>query len=91
MKISDSLFVMVRSRDKTFFNDKVKAISSFNEKGPFDILPKHANFISIIKDSVVLHKETGEKEEIIIEGGVIRAFENHVNVFIGVFPHPKSP
>ena len=85
MDIPNSLFVMVRSRDKTFFNNRVKAISSFNEKGPFDILPQHANFISIIKDSVILHKETGEKEEIKIDGGVVRVFENHVNIFIGVF------
>lgn len=89
MLIPNQLFVVIRNREKTFFNDKVRAISSFNEKGPFDVLPKHAHFISLIKDSIILHKENGT-EEIKIEGGVMRVFDNNVDVYIGVFPHPTS-
>lgn len=90
MNLPNSLFVIIRSREKTFFNDKVQAISSFNEKGPFDVLPEHAHFISLVKDKIILHKQDGI-EEIKIDGGVMRVYDDNVNVFIGVFPHRGLP
>jgi len=86
--MDDSLFVIIRSREKTIFQDKVKAITSFNEKGIFDVLPQHARFISLVKDVVVLHKQDGDDDMKIEGGGVLHVNDNHVNVYIGVFPPP---
>lgn len=91
MNIPGDLFVLIRSRDKTFFKDKVKAVTSFNEKGIFDVLPEHTHFITLIKDKVILHKASGkDTEEIKIDGGVMRVFNNNVDIYIGVVPHPSS-
>ncbi|OGH22089.1 MAG: hypothetical protein A3F31_00085 [Candidatus Levybacteria bacterium RIFCSPHIGHO2_12_FULL_38_12] len=82
------LFVLIRDRDKTLFHEKVKAISSYNEKGIFDVLPQHTQFITLIKNTIIIYKED-KKEEMKIEGGVMRVHENNVDIYIGVFPHPK--
>lgn len=81
------LFVVIKDRENTIFQDKVKAVTSFNEIGVFDVLPQHAHFISLIKDNIILHKDNG-REEIKIEGGVMKVFEDKVEIYIGVFPHP---
>jgi len=82
-----AILVTVRNREKILFQDKIKAMTSFNEVGPFDVLPEHANFISLIKKTLVLHKESGQKEELQIDDGVLKVYENEVRIYIGVLPH----
>lgn len=90
---SEKLFVTLRNREKIVFQEEVYALSSVNEKGPFDVLPEHENFISLVYEVVTLHKKSGEKEDIKIEGGVMKVFKNKVEVYLGVSlpkPTPKS-
>ena len=76
--------VTIRDLTETVFDGDVMAISSVNEKGPFDILSSHANFISLIKDGITLTHLDGAKQEIKLNAGVIRNADNVVDVFIGV-------
>ena len=79
----ETLFVKIQSRDRTFFEGTVKALSSVNEKGNFDVLSQHENFISLVRDFLIIRQEGGEEREIKIEGGVLEVSRNRVQVFLG--------
>ena len=78
------LAVTIRDREGTLFEGKAEAVSSFNEKGPFDILPLHANFISLITNSVVLRVPGAAPREISLKTGILKAKENRVEVYVGI-------
>ncbi len=78
------LNVIVMSASKTYFLGKAKSVSSKNKVGPFDVLPMHENFISMLYDKVIIVKSTGEREEIDCEHGILEVSENRVRVFLGI-------
>lgn len=78
------LLVKIRSKVKIFYDGAAYAVSSINEIGPFDILSQHANFVTIIKDYVTVHKNMQNKEEFKIDKGILRVRENLVEVFVGI-------
>lgn len=83
-KISDHFPLIVRSRQKTLFQGEVKSISSTNDKGNFDVLPGHANFITLIKKAITLVPTNGEKQQIDVNNGVLRIFKNTASIYIEV-------
>jgi F0F1-type ATP synthase epsilon subunit len=78
------LKVIVRNRQGIMVEEEVAAVSAFNKVGPFDVLPQHANFVSMINKKVILHKLDKKKQEIPVDNGVMLVEENKVKVFIGV-------
>lgn len=76
--------LQVISPDTTLFKGVVKSVSGVNEKGPFDILSFHTNFVSIIKGSVKINDINGVKKEIEIGSAILKAFQNTVYVFVGL-------
>ena len=61
-----------------------EAVSSKNRLGNFDILPRHANFISLIFDELIIH--TLDKRKIVykFQRGVLETSENKVRIFLGI-------
>jgi len=82
--MDQNITLSIKNRQGTMFNDTVKAVSSFNDKGPFDILSEHENFISLIKQKIVIHKLDNKTEEFEIDNGVLRVYKNNVSIFIGI-------
>lgn len=83
--VSDKVFsVIVRDRSGIIFDGQVRGITAYNPKGAFDVLPIHTNFITILRKKLILHKLDGSKQEINLEGGVMRVLLTNVEVFIGV-------
>jgi F0F1-type ATP synthase epsilon subunit len=78
------LSVSIIAKDKIVFHEDVKAITSYNEAGVFDILPEHTNFITVIKDKIVIHKKDNTDKEISLNNGVLKVFKNKIDVFIGL-------
>ena len=78
------LHVFIRNREKVLFDEDVQSISSRNEKGIFDILPLHSNFISLVEQRLILQRTDGTKNEIQVSNGILRVSENRVEVYIGV-------
>lgn len=79
-----NITINIKNRQGTMFSDTVKAVSSYNDKGPFDILSEHENFISLIKQKIVIHKLDNKTQEFKIDNGVLRVYKNNVNIFIGI-------
>lgn len=81
---SSTLHAIVRSRQGIAFEGELTAVSSVNRMGPFDVLPEHANFVSMILQHVILHKPDGQIEEYTMDNGVLLVEKNEVRVFLGV-------
>ncbi len=77
------IYVKVRNPDEVIFEGEVDQISSSNKIGKFDILDNHANFISLIQDSLIM-KKGGQVNEIKVDTGILRVQENKVLVYLGI-------
>lgn len=86
----DKLHVTIKSPDSTIFSGEAVAISSVNDVGPFDVLPRHENFISILAQKVVIFQDKNQKQEIQIEKGIVKARQNRVQIFLGIETLGKS-
>lgn len=80
--------VIVRNRESILFQDKVEAVTSYNDRGVFDILPEHESFISLIKERVIIHKNKNETQEIKIDNGVVRVYKNNVFFYVNFEKQP---
>lgn len=78
------LSVLVRDRSGIVFEGQAEAVSSVNDKGPFDVLPLHANFISLIRQSLTISIQGEVRRELEIPGGVLTVKENKVEVYLGI-------
>ena len=84
----NTLRVLVLSPDMPIFNGEAFSVSSFNEKGPFDVLPQHKNFISLISIMVRIRFKDGKEKEIPIQGGVLRVYQNRTDIYL--IPQPSE-
>ena len=83
-RFKDEIQVSIFDLESIVYQGKIKALSSINEKGRFDILPMHSNFISIVKDYIILHERQGSQKEFKLRRGVLRLVNNQISIFIGL-------
>jgi len=74
----------VRDAHKILFEGEVDRISSFNEVGPFDVYPQHANFISIINKNLAIYKENKKIQEFEVDQAVLKVKQDVAKVFLGL-------
>ena len=74
----------IRSKESILYEDTVKSVTSKNERGVFDVLPFHTNFISLIKDYVVFNKGLKDEQKFNMKKGVLYVMSNEVNVYVGI-------
>lgn len=76
--------VKIRDTENLLFDGEIERISSYNEVGPFDIYPMHANFISILRQEVALfnHGEVVKKLE--FEQAVLKVKQDVAHIFLGI-------
>ena len=79
-----SLHLIIRSREKVEFEGKVATISSVNQKGVFDILVQHENFISLLDSSLKIRLLDGNIKDFPVASAVVKVTNNQVEVFVGV-------
>lgn len=89
-KQPELLKVMIRNREKVIFDGLAYALSSINNKGVFDVLPQHINFITMIKESLTIHKPDKTKQEFKIRTGLMRVNADTVEIYVGILP-PQAP
>ncbi|OGC69820.1 hypothetical protein A2415_04315 [candidate division WWE3 bacterium RIFOXYC1_FULL_39_7] len=78
------LTLTVKSREGILFTGIVKTVTSNNDRGRFDVLSYHANFISLIKDYVEYVGQDDKKVSIPIRDAVMRVDKNKVDVYMGI-------
>jgi len=78
------LDVYIRSRNKVFYRGIANTLTSKNDKGEFDVLKMHANFITLIKEFVTIDKGLPTEQRIPLDKGVLSVLENKVDVYAGI-------
>ena len=78
------LKVKVSDSDSTLFEGEVDRISSFNEVGPFDVYPMHANFISIIQKELSLFQHNKKIKELKLEQAIMKVKQDVVHIYLGI-------
>lgn len=78
------LELMIQNREEVIFEGRVSTISSYNEKGKFDILPQHANFISLLNKSLEYTTTNGQSQEIPVSNGILKVAQNKVEIYLGI-------
>ena len=81
---SKPLMLVVKTPEKTIYEGEARAVTSVNERGQFDILAAHQNFITLIREQLIITDPAGEKQEIPVQSGVVRVHDNEITIFLGV-------
>lgn len=78
--------IKVYSPFKTYFEDDGYSISGVNATGPFDILPHHHNFMTLLSACELNIKTltTHGEQKIRISGGLMHVKADKVTVFLDV-------
>src|SRR5262245_56657207 len=77
--------VKVYAPFKIYFEGDAFSISAASATGPFDILPHHHNFITLLlAGDVTVRPATGAEQKIRISGGVMHVKKDNVVVFLDV-------
>ncbi|MBW3569289.1 hypothetical protein KY385_04130 [Candidatus Parcubacteria bacterium] len=83
---SDANFLNVKiySPFKVYFDGPAKSVSAENDTGPFDILPRHHNFMTLLNaGEITVRKEDGE-QKYRISRGVMHVRDNKAAIFLDV-------
>ncbi|OGZ97484.1 MAG: hypothetical protein A3I44_06315 [Candidatus Sungbacteria bacterium RIFCSPLOWO2_02_FULL_51_17] len=78
------LKVVVRDREGVLYEGVAQSVTSYNTTGEFDILPLHANFISIITGKIIIRSEGISARTIQLQTGILKVSENTVEVYLGI-------
>ena len=78
-----TISVVIKNKDGVLFEGPAHALTSFNEKGIFDVLPLHENFISVVKDFIRIYKTDGKSQDVKITTGVLNVIQNKVDIYVG--------
>jgi F0F1-type ATP synthase epsilon subunit len=84
MSDKKNINVKVRDTENILFEGEIDRISSFNEVGPFDIYPMHANFISIINTKITLYQKKEKIKELTFEQAVMKVKKDIAHIYLGV-------
>ncbi len=79
-----NLNVTIRDRKGIVWEGEATAVTGRNVVGPFDVLPEHANFISIISKKLIIKTADKKLREFNVDSGVMQVRENKVAIYLGV-------
>jgi len=83
--IRTDMHIKVYSPFHVYFDEKAKSISAVNDTGPFDILPGHRNFMTLVSAcELVIRTPAGQEERIKISRAVMHVKADEVRVFLDV-------
>lgn len=85
MSQDDTIQVKIYSPSNIYFNGRALSLSAVNDTGPFDVLARHKNFMSLLRPCDVKVRRPDNSEFILpIARGVLHVKANHTTVFLDV-------
>ena len=81
---SKQMHVKIYSPFKTYFDGNAISVSARNDTGPFDILPGHHKFMTILNEGEVVVRNEEDKQRYKIDRGIMHVKENQITVFLDV-------
>ena len=84
MKVRETFPLKIFSPFKVFFEGEALAMSAVNASGPFDILAKHEDFLTILTPCNIVVQTVNGKKEIPMERAIVQVIKDRVWVFANV-------
>lgn len=78
------MHVKIYSPYQVYFDDLTYSITGINGTGPFDVLPHHHNFITLLNACELLIQTTHGEIRIRISGGLMHVKADNIVVFLDV-------
>ncbi|HET9721725.1 MAG TPA: hypothetical protein VFP32_01710 [Candidatus Saccharimonadales bacterium] len=79
------MHVKVYAPFKVYFDGEASSVSAINRVGPFDVLPRHHNFITLLQRGKVTVRLAGKNDFVMaIDKGVMHVKADEVKVFLDV-------
>lgn len=84
---TDLLKIKILSPNDVIFQGQARSLSSKNSFGNFDILPYHANFITLVqKEPIIVRDEKNKPVKYDFPLAIIYAANNEVKVYTDIVP-----
>lgn len=81
---STTFHLKVYSPFKTYYDADVESLSATNDTGPFDILAKHKNFMTLISPCDLVIRNGAIEEKVPINRGIMHVKSDRVIVFLDI-------
>lgn len=78
------MHIKIYSPFKVYFDEVAYSLSAVNATGPFDILPQHHNFLSLLSTGELVVQAPRGEQKIRISGGLMHVKADRVTVFLDV-------
>lgn len=80
-----TMHIKIYSPFKVYFDGEAYSISGENATGPFDILPHHHNFITLLNAcDLVVNSVNDDESRVKVLGGIMYVKKDKVTVFLQV-------
>lgn len=79
-----TMHIKVYSPFKVYFDEPGESISGENGTGPFDILPRHHNFMTLLTPCELVLRTQQREQRIRISGGLMHVKADRVTVFLDI-------
>lgn len=77
-----NLLVTVVSPQQIIYSGEAKSVSSINSSGTFDLIPEHANFVTIIEDKpIIIRSNKDQRIEFKFPLAIIYINDNVVKIY----------
>jgi F0F1-type ATP synthase epsilon subunit len=79
-----TIAVKVYAPFKVYFEGDAYSLSAVNDTGPFDILPRHHNFLCMLVPCMLTVRTADGVKEIKIHRALMHVKADHISVFVDV-------
>jgi F0F1-type ATP synthase epsilon subunit len=70
---------------KVYYDGQALSVSANNQVGPFDVLPHHRNFITLLAPGSITVRAPGKKDLVLpIDKGIMHVRTDDVKVFLDI-------
>jgi F-type H+-transporting ATPase subunit epsilon len=84
MAISASLIVKIVTPAGVIWEGTAESVSSHNSSGDFDVLPDHANMVTLIEKEPIILLTAGKEQRFEFEKAVLSVRDNRVAVYADI-------
>ncbi len=78
------MYVKVYAPYKVYYEGDALSVSAESQTGPFDILPRHHNFITLLTACEIIVRTPTHEEKIRIQSGIMHVKADSIIVFLDV-------
>ncbi|MBX4188751.1 hypothetical protein KW792_01475 [Candidatus Saccharibacteria bacterium] len=83
--LSNTMHVKIYAPFKIYYDDQSTSVTALNGVGPFDVLPNHHSFISLLEPGeIIVRNEDKPDFKMNITRGVIHVKADEIKVFLDV-------